>query len=39
MRDIVKQHVETYDEENMRDFVDVYLKEMAGSKDKSFTGN
>ena len=39
MRDIVRQHIETYDEENMRDFVDVYLKEMAGSKDKSFTGN
>merc|ERR550517_116492 len=36
MRKIVKQHVETYDEENMRDFVDVYLKEIVSSKDPSF---
>ena len=33
------QHVETYDEENMRDFVDVYLKEIGSSKDPSFNGN
>ena len=38
MRDIVKQHMETYDEENMRDFVDVYLREMKSSSDVSFTG-
>jgi len=36
MRKIVKQHVETYDEENMRDFVDVYLREISTSKDPSF---
>ena len=34
----VIQHVETYDEENMRDFVDVYLREIASSKDPSFNG-
>ena len=38
MRDIVKQHVETYDEDNMRDFVDVYLREMRCTADPSFTG-
>ena len=36
---LVIQHVETYDEENMRDFVDVYLKEIGSSKDPSFNGN
>ena len=39
MRDIVRQHVETYDEDNMRDFVDVYLREMKTTTDVSFTGN
>ena len=38
MRDIVQQHVETFDEDNMRDFVDVYLREMRNSPDVSFTG-
>ena len=38
MRNIVKQHIENYDEGNMRDFVDVYLKEMARSKDPAFNG-
>lgn len=37
MRDIVKQHKETFDEDNLRDFVDVYLKEMRSSPDISFT--
>ena len=37
MRDIVKQHKETFDEDNLRDFVDVYLKEMRSSPDVSFT--
>ena len=37
MRDIVREHKETYDEDNMRDFVDVYLREMAGTRDPSFT--
>ena len=37
MKDIVKQHKETFDEDNLRDFVDVYLKEMRGSPDVSFT--
>ena len=36
---VFTQHVETYDEENMRDFVDVYLKEIGSSKDPSFNGN
>ena len=39
MRDIVRQHVETYDEDNMRDFVDVYLREMKTTADVSFTGS
>ena len=30
--------METYDEENMRDFVDVYLREISTSKDPSFNG-
>ena len=38
MRNIVKQHIENFDEGNMRDFVDVYLKEMASSKDPAFNG-
>ena len=33
MRDIVKQHKETLDEDNPRDFVDMYLKEMKTSPD------
>ena len=33
------QHVETFDEDNLRDFVDVYLKEIASSKDPAFNGN
>ena len=33
------QHVETFDEENLRDFVDVYLKEIASSKDPAFNGD
>ena len=37
MRDIVKQHKETFDEDNLRDFVDVYLKEMRTTPDASFT--
>ena len=28
MQDIVEQHIATYDEDNMRDFIDVYLREM-----------
>ena len=30
IRDLVRQHKETFDEDNLRDFVDVYLKEMRG---------
>ena len=37
MRDIVKQHKETFDEDNLRDCVDVYLKEMRTTPDPSFT--
>ena len=37
MRDIVTQHKETFDEDNLRDFVDVYLKEMMSTPDVSFT--
>jgi len=36
MRDIVKQHKETFDEENPRDFIDMYLKEIKSSPDASF---
>ena len=37
MRDIVQEHKETYDEDNMRDFVDVYLREMKNTPDQSFS--
>ena len=33
------QHVQTFDEDNLRDFFDVYLKEIASSKDPAFNGN
>ena len=38
MWQVLIQHVETYEEENMRDFVDVYLREIQSSKDPSFNG-
>ena len=37
MREIIKQHKETFDEDNPRDFIDVYLKEMKTNPDVSFT--
>jgi len=36
MRDIVKQHKETFDEENPRDFIDMYLKEIKSSPEAHF---
>ena len=39
MKEIVDQHKETFDEENLRDFVDVYIKEIKDMKgENSFTG-
>jgi hypothetical protein len=32
LRHIIKEHQETYDENNPRDFVDVYLKKMSSEK-------
>ena len=37
MKKIVKQHKETFDEDNLRDFIDVYLKEMKTTTDVTFT--
>ena len=37
MREFVKQHKETFDEDNLRDFIDVYLKEMKTTSDASFS--
>ena len=37
MKEILKQHKETFDEDNLRDFVDVYLMEMKTNPDVSFT--
>ena len=37
MKEILKQHKETFDEDNLRDFVDVYLKEMKTNPDVTFT--
>ena len=37
IRDLVRQHKETFDEDNLRDFVDVYLREMDRSPDPSFS--
>ena len=33
MKEILKQHKETFDEDNLRDFVDVYLNEMKTNPD------
>ena len=37
MKEILKQHKETFDEDNPRDFVDVYLNEMKSNPDVTFT--
>jgi hypothetical protein len=42
LRRIIREHEETYDETNLRDFVDVYLKKMRsekGNPNTTFDGN
>ena len=39
IRKIISEHRETFDEDNMRDFIDLYLKaEKSGDEDGAFTG-
>ena len=38
MKEIVEEHKQSYDENNMRDFIDVYLKEMKEGEAPEFTG-
>ena len=38
MKEIVEEHKQSYDENNMRDFIDVYLKEMKEGEASEFTG-
>ena len=35
---IVNEHKETYDEDNLRDFTDAYIKQIKTSGDPGFTG-
>ena len=35
---IVNEHKETYDENNLRDFTDAYIKQIKTSGDPGFTG-
>ncbi|CAK8671316.1 unnamed protein product [Clavelina lepadiformis] len=39
LQDIINQHEESYDQEDLRDFIDAFLKEMKKGKDKNFSGN
>ena len=38
MKEIVEEHKQSYDENNMRDFIHVYLKEMKEGEAPEFTG-
>ena len=39
MRKIISEHRETFDEDNMRDFIDLYLKgEKSDDQDGALTG-
>ena len=38
MKEIVEEHKQSYDENNMRDFIDVYLREMKDGEAPEFTG-
>ena len=39
IRKIIAEHRETFDEDNVRDFIDLYLKaERCGDDDGAFTG-
>jgi len=38
VKEIVEEHKETFDENNMRDFIDVYLKEIKEGNDPDFNG-
>lgn len=37
MHKIVNEHEDTYDENNPRDFIDMFLKEMKNDTDPTFT--
>lgn len=37
LRQIVKEHEETFDENNLRDYIDVFLKKMRSEKDNPNT--
>ncbi|CAK8694869.1 unnamed protein product [Clavelina lepadiformis] len=39
LQSIIDEHEQTYDKENMRDFIDAYLKEIKNGEDKDFTNN
>ena len=38
VKKIVNEHKETYDEDNLRDFTDAYIKQIKTSGDPGFTG-
>ena len=38
VKELVDEHKSTYDENHMRDFIDVYLKEIQENKDPDFNG-
>ena len=37
LRKLIDEHKETYDSENLRDFIDTFLLEMEKGKDSTFT--
>ncbi|XP_076818420.1 cytochrome P450 2U1-like isoform X2 [Clavelina lepadiformis] len=39
LQDIINQHEESYDQEDLRDFIDAFIKEMKKAKGKAFSGN
>ncbi len=39
MKELVDEHKSTFDENHLRDFIDVYLKEMQSGQDPDFNGN
>jgi hypothetical protein len=39
VKELVDEHKSTFDENHLRDFIDVYLKEMQSGQDPDFNGN
>ena len=37
LQDIINQHEESYDQEDLRDFIDAFLKKMKKAKGKDFS--